>query len=193
MSSTEQQPLSEEERGALLGLARAAIRSGLEQGRRLEVAPGTLPPRLARPGAAFVTLQRHGALRGCIGSLEARQSLARDVAENAFNAAFRDPRFPPLQQEEFGSVRLSISVLKPAEPLAVTSEENLLRQLRPGQDGLILELDDSHRATFLPAVWDSLPEPRRFVAELKRKAGLPADFWSPALRFYRYGAETVKE
>ncbi len=178
-------PLSAQEGARLLQVAAASIAHGLETGRPLPVDAAAYPPPLRDPGAAFVTLHLHGRLRGCIGSLEAYRPLVVDVAENAFAAAFRDPRFPPLQPAETVGLEVEVSVLSAPEPLPVQDEATLLARLVPGVDGLILE-DGPYRATFLPTVWESLPEPREFVAQLKRKAGLPASYWSPTLRFYRY-------
>ena len=111
-----------------------------------------------------------------------------DVAENAFAAAFRDPRFPPLRPDEYPRLEYHISILNPPEPMTVTSEADLLQQLRPGVDGLVL-IEGARRATFLPSVWEQLPDPRQFLAHLKMKAGLPADYWSDSLRFERYTVE----
>lgn len=180
---------STEDRGHILTqLARASIARAL--GEPVEAPPH--PDWLDAPGAAFVTLTREGELRGCIGSLEARRSLAEDVEENARLAAFADPRFPPLSREEFADTRVEVSVLSPAEPLAFSDEADALRRLRPGVDGVILEYG-RHRATFLPQVWRQLPDPRDFLAHLKRKAGLPADFWHPDIRLYRYTVEKYEE
>ncbi|GAB4166448.1 MAG: hypothetical protein OHK0026_17040 [Rhodocyclaceae bacterium] len=173
---------------ALLVAARAAIgeRFGIA-----EPAPAELP-RLREPGASFVTLTEDGELRGCIGSLEAVRPLIEDVRSNAVAAAFRDPRFPPLRREEFDRVRVEVSVLAPAEPMSFRDEADALSQLRPGQDGVILACGHA-RATFLPQVWESLPGPRDFLAHLKRKAGLPADFWSDGIRLARYRVTKWKE
>ena len=154
--------------------------------------PVTPPPELAEPGASFVTLTQNGRLRGCIGSLEAQRPLATDVAENAFAAAFRDPRFPPLSQEELARTRVEVSLLTPAKPFPVSGEEDALARLQPGIDGLILSFG-RQRATFLPQVWESLPDPRQFMRELKLKAGLAADFWDPAVTLARYGARKWQE
>jgi AmmeMemoRadiSam system protein A len=190
MSSTEGVPptLGPVERRALLDLARASIRHGLAQHRPLAVDPGDCPAALREPRAAFVTLNRGGRLRGCIGHLEACQPLARDVAENAYSAAFCDPRFPPLGADEVADLEVHISVLSPPEAVPVASEAELLARIRPGIDGLILA-DDGHRGTFLPAVWESLPRPQDFLRHLRVKAGLPPDYWSETLRVSRYTAE----
>jgi hypothetical protein len=147
---------------------------------------------LNEPGAVFVTLTQHGELRGCIGSLEAQRALIDDLQANARAAAFKDPRFPPLSREEFASTRVEVSLLSPAQPMRFSSEADALAQLRPGIDGVILE-HGWHRATFLPQVWEQLPEPRQFMANLKRKAGLGADFWADDLRLSRYQVEKFKD
>ena len=173
----------------LLDTASASIRHGLEHGRPLAVDAGAHAGRLARPGAAFVTLTRDGALRGCIGSLEPRRPLIVDVAENAWAAAFRDPRFPPVGPHEIEWLHISISVLGEPESLSFESEALLLAQVEPGVHGLILA-EGRSRATFLPSVWKDLPEPRRVLGQLKRKAGLPEGYWSDTLCAWRYTVET---
>ena len=154
----------------LLALARQAITWRIA-GRGPQPVPETLPAPLQEPGAAFVTLHRNGSLRGCIGSLAAHRPLAADVAANAVSAALNDPRFPPLTAAELDGLEISVSVLTPPEPIAWRDEADLLARLRPRQDGLIIE-DGPHRALFLPAVWEQLPEPRDFLAHLKQKAGM---------------------
>jgi AmmeMemoRadiSam system protein A len=165
-----------------------AIEFGLREARGLPLDPESLPPAWREPRATFVTLRRGGQLRGCTGSLEARQPLACDVAHNAYRSAFADPRFPPLQPGELADLDVSVSVLGPLEPLGARSEEELVAQLRPGLDGLVLS-EGPRSATFLPAVWDSLPDPRDFLDALRRKAGLPPGYWSSTLRFERYAVE----
>jgi AmmeMemoRadiSam system protein B/AmmeMemoRadiSam system protein A len=143
-------------------------------------------PALARPGASFVTL--HGAdgrLRGCIGRLQAVRPLIEDVRANARAAAFQDTRFPPLRTHEWPGLQVEVSVLGAAEPLAAASEAEARAALRPGIDGVIFEWRDA-RATFLPQVWQQLPDARGFLAALKKKAGLAADFWSDEVRLSRY-------
>jgi AmmeMemoRadiSam system protein A len=143
---------------------------------------------LARQAATFVTLRLEGELRGCIGSIDARRPLGEDVAGNARAAAFSDPRFEPLRAAEFATVNVEVSVLSPRAPLAVANVEEAIRAMRPGIDGIYLEYGDC-RATFLPQVWESLPDPRQFLAALRHKARLPADFWDPAIRLTRYTVE----
>jgi AmmeMemoRadiSam system protein A len=175
--------MSERELGrALLSIARAAI------GAELGFGPGAAASHgaLAQPAATFVTLKHSGELRGCIGSLKPVRPLGVDVRENAIAAAFRDPRFPPLAAAEFEALSVEVSLLSADERVEVADENDLLARLRPGLDGLVIEYG-RHRATFLPQVWETLPEPRRFLAALKQKAGLPADFWSSGVNVSRYG------
>ncbi len=173
---------------ALLVRARNAIAEALGA----PCAPEPDHPALHRRGATFVTLTRHGELRGCIGTLEARRDLDADVRANAEAAAFRDPRFQALSKPELAQTRVEVSLLSAPVPMEFTSEAELLAQLRPGVDGLILE-GYGRRGTFLPQVWETLPTPRRFLAHLKEKAGFPQDFWSPDIKVYRYEVEKWKE
>lgn len=179
-------------RTALLGTARAAIQHGLRHGQPYRAEPAHQPPALRSPGACFVTLHLDDELRGCIGSLEAYRPLIEDIAANAYAAAFRDPRFLPLTEREYARMSLHISILRPAQALQFESETDLLRQIRPGIDGMILEAGN-RRGTFLPAVWEALPDPREFLAQLKRKAGLPADYWGNDVRVWRYTTESIEE
>ena len=172
----------------LLAIARSAIAKQL----------GALPPPyeesewLNEPGATFVTLTCAGALRGCIGSLVAQRPLRADVASNALAAAFSDPRFAPLSAREYRALEVGVSLLSPMQPFAVESETQALTLLRPGVDGVLLEFG-RQRGTFLPQVWDQLPEPRVFLAHLKQKAGLPADFWADEIRLSRYTVTKWRE
>ena len=149
-------------------------------------------PALAAPGATFVTLFKHGMLRGCVGTLDARRPLGVDVRANAVAAAFADPRFPRLGADEFMDTSVEVSLLSAPEAMTADGEQALLDQLRPGVDGVVLEYA-GERATFLPQVWDTLREPALFLAELKRKAGLPIDFWSSAVNISRYGVTKWRE
>jgi AmmeMemoRadiSam system protein A len=189
LTSSEVIPSSDEVLGsALLLMARNAI------GERFGIGPravGALP-ELLEAGATFVTLTQNGRLRGCIGSLEAQRPLVIDVAKNAIAAAFHDHRFAPLDEAEFDRTRVEVSLLTPAEPFPVTDEADALSRLRPGIDGLILSCG-RRCATFLPQVWESLPEPRQFLAQLKYKAGLATDFWHAEIRLARYGVRKWKE
>jgi AmmeMemoRadiSam system protein A len=179
------------DRTELLRLARASIEAGLETG-ALAPFPGTPNAQLHERRATFVTLRHAGHLRGCCGSIEARYELAEDVWRNAWASAFADPRFAPLSRGEYAGLHLHISVLTPLETMQVTSEEDLLTQLRSDIDGLLLTLGTS-RATFLPAVWESLPNPQDFVRQLKLKAGWPANFWSSQIQAWRYTTESFGE
>lgn len=184
--------LPESDRTALLALARASIAHGLRRDAPLPVVLDDQPPALRAGRAAFVTLHSGGRLRGCIGHLEALAPLAVGVAENAYAAAFRDPRFPPLSAPELERVNIQISVLTPAEPIVFDCEQGLLDALIPGVDGVILALG-ARRGTFLPAVWDQLPERREFLRHLKQKAGLHPDYWCDELRAWRYRSECFSE
>lgn len=184
-------PLEPGHRRYLLDLARASIRHGLTTGCPLPVDLADLPPQLKERRATFVTLKKGDALRGCIGCLEAIKPLAVDVADNAFSAAFRDPRFPPVTAEEVDALDLHISLLTPPQPMSFSSERDLIRQLKPGVDGLILQ-EGPLRGTFLPSVWEALPRPAAFLRQLKLKTGLPEDYWSDTLKVFRYGAETIE-
>jgi AmmeMemoRadiSam system protein A len=172
---------------SLRAIARRSIEHGLRANAPLDVEPGDYPPPLCERGASFVTLRLEGELRGCTGMLEATRPLVCDVAHNAFRSAFGDPRFPPLRDDELPRLDVHVAVLSPLEPLPAETEQGLLRALRPGIDGLVLR-EGARSATFLPAVWESLPEPEDFLGRLREKAGLPFRYWSPSLRFERYTA-----
>lgn len=176
-------------RQTLLQIARDSIRHGLEHRRPLTVHAADYPEELRPRRASFVTLHRHGELRGCIGILEALRPLIEDVAYHAWAAAFEDPRFAPLAEWELEGLDIHISILSPPEPLVFHSEEELLQQIRPGIDGLILR-DHGCRGTFLPSVWDSLTNRHDFLRHLKAKAGLPPDWWSATLQVERYTTES---
>jgi AmmeMemoRadiSam system protein A len=184
--------MKSEHQTLLLKIARAAIFQGL--GGSDEDAPllAEVPAELMDERASFVTLQLDGLLRGCIGMLEACRPLAEDVEQNARAAAFQDPRFPPVSRKEFEALEIHISVLSPPEELSFSSEADLLAQMRPGTDGLILE-DGYHRGTFLPSVWEQLPDKGMFLAHLKLKAGLPESHWSDTVKVFRYTADYFGE
>jgi hypothetical protein len=185
-------PLTPGQRRTLTEVARASIAHGLSHGLPLPTRAEDYEPALRAIRGTFVTLDLDGALRGCIGSLEAHQPLVEDVARHAFDAAFRDPRFLPVTAAEAPRLELHISVLSPNEPLVLREEADLLRQLRPGVDGLIIA-QGRHRATFLPSVWESLPEPTQFLAHLKRKAGIPPAPSDEPLRAWRYTTESFSD
>lgn len=198
--------MKKEHQKLLLDIARKAIFQTLEPGgagrlsffqgseKSGEKVPmlGKLPVELKEERATFVTLTIDGHLRGCIGMLEACRPLAEDVVENAVSAAFHDPRFPPLTQEEFDDLKISISVLSPPQEMNFSSEADLLSQIRPGVDGLILQ-EGFRRGTFLPSVWEELPDKEMFFEHLKLKAGLPAGYRSETLRVFHYTTEYIQE
>ncbi|MFQ5937176.1 MAG: AmmeMemoRadiSam system protein A [Acidiferrobacterales bacterium] len=188
-SSRPDQGLSSQDRGTLLQLARASIETGLRGG-KLQVDPAGHSSSLQRQGASFVTVKISDELRGCIGSIEPRRVLVIDVVRNAYSAAFHDPRFPALTEEEYLQLDVHISVLSRPEPMMFSSEADLIQQLRPGTDGLILE-EGTCRATYLPVVWASLPDPHEFLEQLKRKAGLPPSHWSENIKVRRYTTESI--
>lgn len=181
--------MNPEERGPiLLAIARAAISGAL--GHSLHADESA--PWLQVPGATFVTLTRHGELRGCIGSLEAHRPLLADIKANALAAAFRDPRFPPLREDELNELRIEVSLLSPLSPIVFANEQDALQQLRPNVDGIVFEYG-AYRSTFLPQVWEQLPEPAGFMAHLKNKAGLSPGFWAEGVKLSRYGVSKWKE
>jgi AmmeMemoRadiSam system protein A len=171
-------------------VAERAVEQTVRTGKPLIVDPTVFPPELREWRAAFVTLRKHGELRGCIGDIEATRPLVVSVADASFRAAHSDPRFPPVTSEELSEIEIHASILTRPERVPVASEDELLALLRPGVDGLVLQ-DGRTRATFLPAVWETLPDPRDFLAHLKRKAGWPSDHWSPTLEVFRYEAESA--
>jgi AmmeMemoRadiSam system protein A len=165
----------------LLPIARAAIATALGHA----TPTSTQPAWLHEPGACFVTLTENGQLRGCIGSLQAHRSLLADVQANAVAAALRDPRFAPLTAAELEHTSIEVSVLTAPQPMVFVDEADALAQLRPGVDGVVFSCGH-RRSTFLPQVWEQLPDRVQFMAQLKRKAGLDAHFWSDAVRLERY-------
>lgn len=183
------EPLTHGEREHLLLLAVRSIRHGLRSGEALAVDVHTAPPRLRRPQACFVTLHDADDLRGCVGTLEARRALAQQVADSAYAAAFRDSRLSPVDAAEMSHLTVDISVLSALNDLQVVTEDDLLCQLRPGIDGVVVS-EGAHHATFLPKVWEAFDLPSDFVEQLRRKAGLPPHYWSPALRWQRYTVES---
>jgi hypothetical protein len=169
----------------LLDVAQKSIQHGLIHNAALPVELTAYNRLLNEPGASFVTLNLNHQLRGCIGSLEAFQPLVKDVAEHAFAAAFRDPRFSPVSSAEIEHLEIHISVLTKSTTIDFTDEKDLLNKLEAGVDGLILQ-EGFHKATFLPAVWEQLPEPKDFLTHLKLKAGLDKNYWSENIIASRY-------
>ena len=181
--------LESTDRAQLLELARRSIERGCGHAYPAPAPQESWPPALIERRASFVTLKRAGELRGCRGTIEPQHPLAEDIWRNAWASAYADPRFPPLSGTELALLDIAISVLTPLEPLHVASELELVEVLRPGLDGLVLRCGAS-TATFLPAVWEILPDPCEFVSQLKIKAGWPASFWSAELAALRYRTET---
>ena len=181
--------LTPTQRAELHELARASIELALQQGQLVPYDSEPKEPQLNRPGASFVTLHVGEELRGCCGSIEPSRSLGEDVWNNAYASAFADPRFPPLTPDEWPDTNIQISVLSEPERLGVRSEAELLEVLRRGRDGLILQYGN-RRSTFLPVVWEQLPDPVRFVRHLKMKAGWPIDFWPAGMEAWRYTTES---
>lgn len=165
----------------LLLIARGAIAE------KLGMAGASIPAAgwLDEPGASFVTLKRHGSLRGCVGTLVPVEPLGEDVASNARAAAFQDSRFPPLSVSEWPDTDIEVSVLSPLEPIRYESKHHLLTLLRPHVDGLVMEWE-GHKGAFLPQVWDQVADPAAFLVHLTQKAGLPQDFWDDQIRISRF-------
>lgn len=173
--------MSEERGRILLDIARESLAAALglgEEGVRDE-------PWLREPGATFVTLRALGNLRGCVGSIRAYRPLLDDVRSNARGAAFSDTRFPPVEAWEYRDISMEVSLLSPCEPCEFGCEEEALAQLRPGIDGIVFEYRE-RRSTFLPQVWEQLPDSWDFLAQLKRKAGLSPSFWDTDVKLWRY-------
>lgn len=177
--------LSLEDQNTLLKLAARSIAHGLASAEPLNVDAGAYPPALRKEAATFVTLHLKDQFQGCIGTLRPHRPLVLDAVCNAYAAAFEDPRGHELVEDDLRHLKIDISILSDAVPMAFQSEEDLLAQLRPGVDGLILR-DNVCCGTFLPSVWASLPQPREFLTQLKRKAGLPAGYWSTTVAIHRY-------
>ncbi|MGH8548729.1 MAG: AmmeMemoRadiSam system protein A [Methylococcales bacterium] len=180
----------QEFRSELLDLCLASIRHGIDTGRVIWIEAARFNPALTVPRATFVTLLKNGDLRGCIGSVRATRPLVIDVARNAYAAALSDPRFDKVSAGELSALHIHISILSEPEAMSFTSESDLVNQLRPGIDGLVIE-DEGRRGTFLPSVWESIPDPRTFLNQLKRKAGLAENHWSEQVKVSRYATETI--
>jgi uncharacterized protein len=168
--------LTPEEKQILLELARQAVEAGVRGKALPAIDPGSMSPTLQAEGASFVTLTSHGNLRGCIGALQPYQSLAEDVREHAVAAALEDHRFPPVQEGELANIQIEVSRLTIPTPLDYRDTGELLAKLRPGVDGVILR-DGFRRATFLPQVWEKIPDAESFLCNLCYKMGVAADTW----------------
>lgn len=185
--------LSTEERSILLQLARQAIEDYLKNGRKRPINIDEFSERLQKNGATFVTLTIHGELRGCVGALEAYQPLVEDVRDHAIAAAFDDYRFPPLRSEELKDIEIEISRLSAPQPLTYTDSTDLIKKIRPNVDGVILR-DGYRKATFLPQVWEKLPDSEIFLSHLCQKMGSDPNLWRyKKLEVFTYQVEMFHE
>jgi len=181
---------TQEQNQILLSTARSSIQHGLQSGKPESINIENYASELQAIRATFVTLKIAQSLRGCIGTIEAKYPLVKSVSEYAYAAAFNDPRFKPLSQDEFDKITLSISILTPTESIDFKSESDLTSQLNPHIDGLIIQ-SGHRRATFLPAVWESLPDAESFLSQLKVKARIPSH--DSLTEAYRYKAIEIHE
>ncbi len=180
--------LSDTEKKTLLEIAHHSIQRKLAGNEPLDLNTADYRRKnFQQTYGSFVTLKHDNQLRGCIGLLEGQSILTEDIANNALAAAFNDHRFAPLSQQEFDEIQISITVLSDLQPVSFTSEADLIAQIRPNIDGLVIQ-ENTDQGTFLPAVWDMLPQPQIFWRQLKLKAGLPSDYWSTTLKVFRYTA-----
>lgn len=172
----------------VIDICKKSILSRL-QGEKLNIEK--IPPVFGQSGACFVTLEKHGNLRGCIGSIIAHRPLIDDLVTNAQNSAFSDPRFSPLEMSEFDELEIDVSLLSAPEKMHFENEQDLLAQIRPNIDGIIIK-DKGYQAVYLPSVWEQLPEKELFLNSLKIKAGLPPKHFSDTFEAYRYTTEYIK-
>ncbi|WP_164503403.1 AmmeMemoRadiSam system protein A [Pleionea sediminis] len=184
--------LSADDKNNLLKVARQSVEYFLKFGDQFNAELDNYSSNLQQPAASFVTLYQQQKLRGCIGHLQAINPLVIDVSKNAYSAAFQDPRFPSVANEELKQIQFSISVLSEPIAISVSDETELLSRLKPGVDGLTLK-EGVHHATFLPSVWESLVEPREFLSQLKVKAGFPPTYWSEGMSFEVYQTDSFSE
>lgn len=179
--------LSEEDKALCLQVAKQSISHGIQHGCALKINHHDYSSHLQQILASFVTLNKGNKLRGCIGTLKAYQPLIEDIAEHAYAAAFNDPRFPAVRHNELDRLSIDISVLSTPTPLSFDSEDDLINKIRPNIDGLILEYG-FNKGTFLPSVWEDLPNKKDFLNHLKTKAGLASDWWNNDIKVSRYEA-----
>lgn len=184
--------LTPKDQETLLGLARESIEYGVEFNKRFSVNQSSYSEQLQQQAATFVTLRRNGKLRGCIGSIVAYQALVIDVVEKAHSAAFSDPRFPGLGEEELDGLVLQISILTPLSEIEFSSEQDLLEKIQAGLDGLVID-EGYNKGTFLPSMWEQLPDKEDFLRHLKVKAGLLPDYWSDAIRVSRFHSSCIAD
>lgn len=182
--------LTNKDKQVILKTARHAIQYGLTYNKVPHLELESYSQALQQPGASFVTLKETGKLRGCIGTLQSHQPLIQDIAEHAYAAAFEDPRFTPVNSIEEPVIHISVSILSTPEPMEFEDEDDLISQIVAGEDGLIFKYK-SHKATYLPSVWEQLSEPREFFTQLKLKAGVSGGFWSDEVEVLRYSALTI--
>lgn len=187
------EPLSEKEKTLLLRIARESLKLGVRGEALPDLDLQSLPPNLAQPGASFVTLTKKHELRGCIGSLEATMPLAEDVRAHTIAAALEDYRFPPVLEEEISSISIEISILSSPKRIIASHSEEILSKIRPGIDGVIIK-QGIQRATFLPQVWEKVPEIKIFMGMLCRKMGAASDLWqSGNVEIFTYQVEKFEE
>jgi len=185
--------LTEEEGKHLVEMARKTIEKALFNPKNKSEPDPVKFPKFQERRGTFVTITMNGALRGCIGHIIPQESLVESIRVNAMNAAFRDPRFRPLSQSEFEKIKIEVSILTEPTPLAYTDANDLLGKLKPGTDGLIIR-KGYHQATFLPQVWEQLPNKKEFLTHLCLKAGLAGDAWvNEALEVYTYQVQAFEE
>ena len=180
--------LTKEDKNVLKSAARDALMHSINHSEELPVSLPEFPATLHIHQNTFVTLKYKGKVIGCMGSLEADRPLVKDVVHHTFSASYYDPRFPDLKAIDPKKIEIHISLLSPIEEIKFSSEPELLSKICPGKDGLLM-CENQQRGTFLPAVWESIPDPESFLKELKRKAGLPVDYWSDTIKVYRYTTE----
>lgn len=189
-SSSADRLLQDAEAALLLDLAEGAIVDGLSGRPLAGPDPAALPPALQEPRGVFVTLRVAGQLNGCIGSIHGTDPLGQAVARCARSAAFSDPRLPPLGHADLQSLTIEVSLLSPLAPVTAGSRQELLDQLRPGTDGLLITAGQ-RQGVFLPAVWDQLPDPEAFLSHLQLKAGIPLGNWPSVMEAWRFTAEKL--
>jgi hypothetical protein len=185
--------LNEQQKRFLLRIARQALQTAVNGDVLAPIDRSSMDDILLQYGASFVTLTRRGALRGCIGALEAYQPLVDDVREHVVAAALQDYRFPPVDSNELHEIQIEVSCLTQPEELTYHNNEELLKTLRPGIDGVILQ-EGTRRATFLPQVWEKLPDPEDFLSNLCIKMGASPDLWlRKKLRIWTYRVDEFHE
>ena len=181
------------ERRQLIGFARQALRSAVTRGPIVEPNLAALPPKFLTPSGCFVTLTKHGQLRGCIGHIIPQEALHKAISDNAQSAALHDGRFTPVQPEELDQLEIEISVLTVPEPLPFNSPDDLLNKLQPYRDGVVLRLGEAG-ATYLPQVWAQIPDKVHFLDSLAQKAGRAATDWrKPDTKVFIYHVESFSE